>query len=43
VHQISCLASTNSLAFHPSKFLLAYAGDKEGDRDQNLRVFGFTS
>ena len=45
VHQIECRAAMNTVAWHPSRHLLAFAGDdknKSDGRDEgSLRVFGF--
>ncbi|KAG0052281.1 hypothetical protein BGZ83_002787 [Gryganskiella cystojenkinii] len=45
VYQIHCGAAMNSVAWHPNKYLLAYAGDEQdrsaGGMNGNLRVFGF--
>ncbi|KAG0340037.1 hypothetical protein BG000_000829 [Podila horticola] len=49
VHKIDCFAAMNTVAWHPSKYLLAYAGD-ETDMVPgrgtvmagNLRIFGFS-
>ncbi|KNC97001.1 uncharacterized protein SPPG_07817 [Spizellomyces punctatus DAOM BR117] len=48
VHTIQCNAAMNSVAWHPTKHILAYAGDDVGGRDHktpegNLRVFGVSS
>ncbi|KAI1315829.1 hypothetical protein EDD11_000324 [Mortierella claussenii] len=49
VHTIQCYAAMNTVAWHPSKYLLAYAGDEQETRNGNstmlgnLRIFGFTS
>jgi len=43
-HAIPSTAPMNSVAFHPSSLLLAYAGDdkdRNGRDDGNLRIFGF--
>lgn len=50
VHKIECYAAMNTVAWHPSKYLLAYAGDEQESRPGgggsvmagNLRVFGFS-
>ncbi|KAJ3123597.1 hypothetical protein HK098_001807 [Nowakowskiella sp. JEL0407] len=47
VHKIPCDAAMNTVAWHPSKFLLAYAGDEIGKHpgaraEGNLRIFGFS-
>jgi THO complex subunit 3 len=50
VHKIDCYAAMNTVAWHPSKYLLAYAGDEQESRPGgggtvmagNLRVFGFS-
>ncbi|KAJ1561172.1 THO complex subunit 3, partial [Nowakowskiella sp. JEL0078] len=48
VHKIKCKAATNTVAWHPNRFLLAYAGDEtekrmgRSDAEGNLRIFGFT-
>ncbi|OZJ06344.1 hypothetical protein BZG36_00714 [Bifiguratus adelaidae] len=50
VHKIACHASMNVVAWHPSKYLLAYAGDEEArdpktkrmEHAGNIRIFGFT-
>lgn len=45
VHSIHCLAPMNSVSWHPTKHLLAYAGDdkdKMGRDEGSLRVFGFS-
>ncbi|KAI9090069.1 WD40-repeat-containing domain protein [Phlyctochytrium arcticum] len=44
IHTITCSAAMNSVAWHPSKHILAYAGDDVSSRDHktpegNLRVF----
>ncbi|KAI8801495.1 WD40-repeat-containing domain protein [Cladochytrium replicatum] len=43
VHTIQCSAAMNTVAWHPSKLLLAYAGDEvvNGRPEGNLRIFGF--
>ncbi|KAG0009193.1 hypothetical protein BGZ80_002642 [Entomortierella chlamydospora] len=46
VHTITCHAAMNTVAWHPSKYLLAYAGDEQepkGVNLGNLRIFGFSS
>ena len=43
-HAISTTAATNAVAWHPSRHLLAYAGDQKdrmGKDEGSLRVFGF--
>ena len=43
-HAISTNAATNAVAWHPSRHLLAYAGDQKdrmGKDEGSLRVFGF--
>ncbi|KAK9718815.1 hypothetical protein K7432_005197, partial [Basidiobolus ranarum] len=44
IHKIPCNAATNTIAWHPSKYYLAFAGDEIDARDGkaagNLRVFG---
>ncbi|KAJ3281767.1 hypothetical protein HK104_011283 [Borealophlyctis nickersoniae] len=42
VHTLPCDAAVNSVAWHPSKHILAYAGDDQGPSNfkGNLRVFG---
>ncbi|ORX75402.1 WD40 repeat-like protein [Anaeromyces robustus] len=42
VHKIECNAAMNSLAWHPSKYLLAYAGDELDNKIGIVRVFGFS-
>jgi THO complex subunit 3 len=49
VHTIECFAAMNTVAWHPSKYLLAYAGDEQEPRPGggtamigNLRIFGFS-
>ncbi|KAG0332796.1 hypothetical protein BG004_001095 [Podila humilis] len=49
VHKIDCLAAMNTVAWHPSKYLLAYAGDEQelvpgrgSVMAGNLRVYGFS-
>ncbi|KAF9181070.1 hypothetical protein BGZ50_005746 [Haplosporangium sp. Z 11] len=49
VHRIDCSAAMNTAAWHPSKYLLAYACDEKESRPgggsimaSNLRVFGFS-
>ncbi|PKY13032.1 WD40 repeat-like protein [Rhizophagus irregularis] len=45
VYRIKTMAATNSVAWHPKGYLLAFAGDEEGIQDQKnyigLKVFGF--
>ncbi|KAJ3092368.1 hypothetical protein HK102_008157 [Quaeritorhiza haematococci] len=46
VHSIQCTAAMNTVAWHPNKLLLAYAGDevdRTGRPEGNLRIFGFSS
>ena len=46
VHKLSCSAAMNSVAWHPSRLLLAYAADDKdrvGRDDGSLRIFGFPS
>lgn len=45
VHTLPCFAAMNSVAWNPTEYLLAYAGDDIRDRDPegNLRVFGVSS
>ncbi|KAJ3184433.1 hypothetical protein HDU85_001738 [Gaertneriomyces sp. JEL0708] len=44
IHTIQCSAATNSVAWHPGRHILAYAGDDVGrdykTSEGNLRVFG---
>ncbi len=43
VLKINCLAATNTLAWHPSKYLLAFAGDDVDSKGQdcgNLKILG---
>ncbi|KAF9572104.1 hypothetical protein EC968_010357 [Mortierella alpina] len=49
VHKIECFAAMNTVAWHPNKYLLAYAGDEQESRPGggsvmtgSLRVFGFS-
>merc|ERR1740139_1156555 len=45
VHSIPCSAPMNSVSWHPTRHLLAYAGDdknKSGQDEGSLRVFGFS-
>ncbi|KAF9336705.1 hypothetical protein BG006_007772, partial [Podila minutissima] len=49
VHKITCFAAMNTVAWHPSKYLLAYAGDETDNvpgrspiMAGNLRIFGFS-
>ncbi|KAF9026362.1 THO complex subunit 3, partial [Haplosporangium bisporale] len=49
VHKIDCFAAMNTVAWHPSKYLLAYAGDETdmvpgrgSVMAGNLRIFGFS-
>jgi THO complex subunit 3 len=44
VHSIPCSAPMNTVSWHPTRHLLAYAGDdknKAGQDEGNLRIFGF--
>ncbi|KAJ3332468.1 hypothetical protein HDU76_000114 [Blyttiomyces sp. JEL0837] len=45
IHTIQCSAAVNTVAWHPSKYLLAYAGDETGARgpEGNLRIFGINA
>jgi len=43
VHKIECNAAMNSIAWHPGKYLLAYAGDEVESKTGIVRVFGFSS
>ncbi|KAF9896432.1 THO complex subunit 3, partial [Lobosporangium transversale] len=49
VHTVTCFAAMNTVAWHPSKYLLAYAGDEQEMRNGNstmignLRIFGFST
>ncbi|KAG0239968.1 hypothetical protein BGW41_007363 [Actinomortierella wolfii] len=50
VHRIECFAAMNTVAWHPSKYLLAYAGEEQESRPGggliskgNIRVWGYTS
>jgi len=46
VHAIPCKAAINTVAWHPTKLLLAYAGDdkdKMGRDEGSLRIFGLDS
>ncbi|KAF9100305.1 hypothetical protein BGX27_000451 [Mortierella sp. AM989] len=50
VHTVVCHAAMNTVAWHPSKYLLAYAGDEQEPRGPNnmamvgnLRIFGFSN
>ncbi len=47
VYRIKTMAATNSVAWHPKGYLLAFAGDEEGIQDQKnyigLKVFGFNN
>ena len=45
VHRLPTTAAMNTLAWHPSRFILAYAGDevdKAGKLEGNLRLFGLS-
>ncbi|KAF9405228.1 hypothetical protein BGZ94_003686 [Podila epigama] len=49
VHKIDCFAAMNTVAWHPNKYLLAYAGDEQEILPGrgtvmagNLRIFGFS-
>ncbi|KAI8916529.1 WD40-repeat-containing domain protein, partial [Powellomyces hirtus] len=44
IHTIQCSAATNSIAWHPNRHLLAYAGDEVSSSrpEGNLRVFGLS-
>ena len=45
VHSIPCSAPMNTVSWHPTRHLLAYAGDdknKVGQDEGNLRIFGFS-
>ncbi|KAJ3193889.1 hypothetical protein HK101_003911 [Irineochytrium annulatum] len=41
VHTITCTAATNTVAWHPHRYILAYAGDEVNSRtpEGNLRLF----
>ncbi|KAJ3045171.1 hypothetical protein HK097_001266 [Rhizophlyctis rosea] len=44
IHTVKCNAAMNSVAWHPSKYLLAYAGDdmeNNGMAKGNVHVFGY--
>ena len=43
VHEIECRAAMNTVAWHPRRHILAFAGDdkKDGRDEGSLRVFGF--
>ena len=48
VHSIPCSEAMNSLSWHPSRYLLAYAGDHKDklyrDRDEgSLRIYGYSA
>ena len=45
VHAIQCSAPMNTVSWHPSRHLLAFAGDdkdKMGRDEGSLRIFGFS-
>ncbi|KAI9030423.1 WD40-repeat-containing domain protein [Hyaloraphidium curvatum] len=43
-HRISVVAATNTLAWHPTKWILAYAGDEEGGSSTgSFRLFNASS
>jgi THO complex subunit 3 len=43
VFRVPCFAATNSIDFHPSKYILAFAGDevdRNGKAEGNIRIYG---
>ena len=47
IHRIPTAAAVNTVAWHPSRYLLAYAGEeidpRTGRPEGNLRIFGISS